>query len=81
MAKDHLEKVLEHITRDRRGFFKTMLVGTAIALPLMTVEAVAQKAGEDPGAGGTCDPGLVVSKKTGKCMVRRRRKKMPASNP
>ena len=35
----------------------------------MTTVAVAQKEGEDPGAGGKCDEGLVVSKKTGKCAV------------
>ena len=41
----------------------------AVAVPLMTTQAMAQKAGEDPGAGGKCDDGLVVSKKTGKCAV------------
>jgi len=69
MARNDLDKVLEHINRDRRGFFKTLLIGTAIAAPLMTTQAFAQKAGEDPGAGGKCDDGLVVSKKTGKCAV------------
>jgi hypothetical protein len=69
MARNDLDKVLEHINRDRRGFFKTLLIGTAIAAPLMTTQALAQKAGEDPGAGGKCDDGLVVSKKTGKCAV------------
>ena len=69
MARNDLDKVLEHINRDRRGFFKTLLIGTAIAAPLMTTQALAQKEGEDPGAGGKCDDGLVVSKKTGKCAV------------
>jgi len=69
MARNDLDKVLEHINRDRRGFFKTLLIGTAIAAPLMTTQALAQKAGEDPGEGGKCDDGLVVSKKTGKCAV------------
>lgn len=77
MAKD-LEKVFSQIHRDRRAFFKTLLVGTAVAVPLMTTQAVAQKAGEDPGPGGTCDTGLVVSKKTGKCAVPKKKRKMPS---
>ena len=76
MARSDLDKVLEHINRDRRGFFKTLLVGAAIAAPLMTTQAMAQKEGEDPGAGGKCDEGLVVSKKTGKCAVPKKKKGM-----
>ena len=38
------------------------------AIPLMTTQSLAQKEGEDP-ANGKCDDGLVVSKKTGKCQV------------
>jgi len=78
MAKNDLEKALAHISHDRRGFFRTMLIGTgaAVALPLMTTELLAQKEGEDPGPGGKCDDGLVVSKKTGKCKMP---KKAPAS--
>ena len=75
MARD-LDKVLEHINRDRRGFFKAMLIGTAIAAPLMTTSAMAQKEGEDPGPGGKCDDGLMVSKKTGKCAVPKKKKGM-----
>jgi len=66
------EKTLESISNDRRGFFRTLMIGagaTAVALPLMTTQSLAQKAGEDPGAGGKCDDGLVVGKKTGKCQV------------
>ena len=76
MAKNDLEKALAHVTHDRRGFFRTLLIGTgaAVALPLMTTELLAQKEGEDPGPGGKCDDGLVVSKKTGKC-------KMPKKAP
>jgi hypothetical protein len=72
MAKHDLDKALAHVRHDRRGFFKTMLIGAgtaAAAVPLMTSIAMAQKEGEDPGAGGKCDDGLVVSKKTGKCAV------------
>ena len=57
-----------------------MFVGTGAAvaaIPLMTTQAMAQKEGEDPGAGGKCDDGLVVSKKTGKCAVPK--KKAPAN--
>jgi hypothetical protein len=75
MARD-LDKILEHINRDRRGFFKAMLIGTAIVAPLMTTQAMAQKEGEDPGAGGKCDDGLMVSKKTGKCAVPKKKKGM-----
>ncbi|HKD49038.1 MAG TPA: hypothetical protein VKB67_15230 [Rhizomicrobium sp.] len=76
MARSELDKVLEHINRDRRGFFKALLIGTAIAAPLMTTQAMAQKEGEDPGPGGKCDEGLVVSKKTGKCAVPKKKKGM-----
>lgn len=72
MARTEIEKTLAHVRNDRRGFFKTLLIGAgtaAAAIPLMTTVAVAQKEGEDPGAGGKCDEGLVVSKKTGKCAV------------
>jgi hypothetical protein len=77
MAKNDLEKALQHIKHDRRGFFRAMLIGTgaAVALPLMTTELLAQKEGEDP-VNGKCDEGLVVSKKTGKCKMP---KKAPAS--
>ena len=75
MARD-LDKVLEHINRDRRGFFKAMLIGTAIAAPLMATQAMAQKEGDDPGPGGKCDDGLMVSKKTGKCAVPKKKKGM-----
>lgn len=72
MAMKELEKVLAHVSDDRRSFFRKMLVGAgaaAVAVPLMTTQSLAQAAGADPGAGGKCDDGLVVSKKTGKCMV------------
>jgi hypothetical protein len=43
MARNDLDKVLEHINRDRRGFFKTLLIGTAIAAPLMTRGSIAKR--------------------------------------
>ena len=71
MAKKDIHQALAHVREDRRGFFRTLLVGAgaAAAVPMMTTIAVAQKEGEDPGPGGKCDDGLVVSKKTGKCKV------------
>ena len=79
---NELEKVLAHVRDDRRGFFRKMLVGAgaaAVALPLLTTESLAQKAGEDPGPDGKCDDGLVVGKKSGKCQVPK--KKAPAPSP
>jgi len=69
MARPDIEKTLAHVRHDRRGFFKSLLIGAgtaAVAVPLMTTVAVAQKEGEDP-VNGKCDDGLIVSKKTGKC--------------
>ena len=41
MAKS-LENVLAHVAQNRRGFLKTMFVGSAVAaLPLMTSQAMA----------------------------------------
>ena len=48
MAKS-LESVLANVSQDRRGFLKTMLVGSAVAaLPLMTSQAMAAE-GEGEG--------------------------------
>jgi hypothetical protein len=65
-----LNKALAQVSNDRRGFLTKLFIGSAIAaVPLMTTQAMAQKEGEDPGAGGKCDDGLVVSKKSGKCAM------------
>jgi len=80
MAQHDLEKALAQVSHHRRGFFRTLFVGAgaaAVAVPLMTTQSFAQKEGEDPGPGGKCDDGLVVSKKTGKCIVPKKK----ASNP
>jgi hypothetical protein len=82
MAKNDLEKALAHVSHDRRGFFRALLIGSgaaAVALPLMTSQSLAQKEGEDPGPDGKCDPGLVVGKKTGKCKMPK--KAPPTGNP
>ena len=48
MAKS-LESILANVSQDRRGFLKTMLVGSAVAaLPLMTSQAMAAE-GEGEG--------------------------------
>jgi hypothetical protein len=50
MAKS-LESILAHVSQDRRGFLKTMLVGSAVAaVPLMTSQAMAGE-GEGEGEG------------------------------
>jgi hypothetical protein len=73
VPQDDLERVLALVDQERRGLLKRLFVGTAgvalAAVPLMTTQSLAQKEGEDPGADGKCDEGLVVSKKTGKCAV------------
>jgi len=75
MSKIELEKALSQVAQNRRGFFKALLIGSAVAaVPLITTQAMAQAEGADPGAGGTCDSGLVVSKKTGKCAVPKKKK-------
>ena len=51
MAKS-LERILSHVSQDRRGFLKTLLVGSAIAsVPLITSQAIAAE-GEGEGGEG-----------------------------
>jgi hypothetical protein len=48
MAKS-LESVLAHVSQDRRGFLKTLLVGSAVAaVPMIATQAVAAE-GEGEG--------------------------------
>ena len=80
MPEQDLELALAQISHHRRDFFRTLFLGAgaaAVAIPLMTTQSLAQKEGEDPGPGGKCDEGLVVSKKTGKCIVPKKK----AANP
>jgi hypothetical protein len=77
MKQNDLDKALAQVNRDRRGFLTKLFVGTGVAIaaiPLMTTQSMAQKEGDDPGAGGKCDDGLVVSKKTGKCAMPKKKK-------
>ena len=75
MPQHDLERVLALVDQERRGLLKRLVVGAAAAgvaiaaIPLMTTQSLAQKEGDDPGPDGKCDAGLVVSKKTGKCAV------------
>jgi len=77
MKQNDLDKVLAQVGRDRRGFLTKLFVGTGVAIaaiPLITTQSMAQKEGDDPGAGGKCDDGLVVSKKTGECAMPKKKK-------
>jgi hypothetical protein len=77
VPQDDLERVLALVDQERRGLLKRFFVGAAVAgvalAPLMTTQSLAQKEGEDPGPEGKCDEGLVVSKKTGKCAVKKKK--------
>jgi hypothetical protein len=59
MAQNELDKILAHVSQDRRGFLKTLLVGSAVAaVPVMTSQAMAQ---DTPPEGG--DEGKKKKKK------------------
>jgi hypothetical protein len=64
MAQIELDKILAHVSKDRRGFLKTLLVGSAVsavaAIPAMTTQAVAADDG--------CPEGQKKNKK-GECVV------------
>jgi len=51
MANDtlkSLDNALAHVQQDRRGFLRTLLVGSAVAaIPAMTSQAVAQDQGDE----------------------------------
>jgi hypothetical protein len=53
MAQNELDKILAQVSQDRRGFLKTLLVGSAVvAVPVMTSQAMAQDAPPDGGDDG-----------------------------
>ena len=53
MAQHDLDKVLAQVSQDRRGFLKTLLVGSAVAaVPVMTSQAMAQEGGDNGGDEG-----------------------------
>jgi hypothetical protein len=52
MAKS-LESLLAHVSQDRRGFLKTLLVGSAVAaVPMITTQAVAAEGEGEEGKDG-----------------------------
>ena len=69
MSERSLDSVLANISQGRRGFLRTLVIGSAMAaaIPLMTTQSLAQAEGQDP-VNGKCNDGLVVNKK-GKCAV------------
>ena len=75
MAHNDLDKVLAHVSKDRRGFLKTLLVGSAVAaVPMMVSQAMAAGGeGEEPDD-GKCKEGLVVNKKKNICVVKKKKK-------
>ena len=53
MAQHDLDKVLAQVSQDRRGFLKTLLVGSAVAaVPVMTSQAMAAEGEGEGGEGG-----------------------------
>ena len=79
MSRFELDKVLANVSRNRRGFLKTLLVGTAAAAaaaPLLTSRAVAAAPGpgdegQPPKPDGSCNDPLVLNKKKGVCMPKK----------
>jgi len=50
MAQNDLDKVLAQVSQDRRGFLKTLLVGSAVAaIPVMTSQAMAAEDEDEEG--------------------------------
>jgi hypothetical protein len=76
MTQNDLDKVLAHVSRDRRGFLKTLLVGSAVvAVPVISSRAMAAGGeGEEPNADGSCNGGLVLNKKKNICVVKKKKK-------
>lgn len=53
MAQHDLDKVLAQVSQDRRGFLKTLLIGSAVAaVPVMTSQAMAAEGEGEGGEGG-----------------------------
>jgi hypothetical protein len=51
MSEKSLDQALAHVQQDRRGFLKTLIVGSAVAaIPVMTSQAMAAE-GDEGGEG------------------------------
>jgi hypothetical protein len=76
MTQNDLDKVLAHVSKDRRGFLKTLLVGSAVvAVPVISSRAMAAGGeGEEPNADGSCNGALVLNKKKNICVVKKKKK-------
>jgi hypothetical protein len=75
MPQIELDKILANVSKNRRGFFKALLVGSAVvASPAMISKAMAAGGeGEPPKPDGTCNGDLIVSKKTGTCVAKKKK--------
>jgi hypothetical protein len=76
MAQNELDKILAHVSQGRRGFLRTLLVGSAVAaIPVITSQAMAAGGeGEEPNGDGSCNGGLVLNKKKNVCQVKKKKK-------
>ena len=75
MAQNDLDKILVNVSQHRRGFLKTLLIGSAVAAaPMMISRAMAAGGeGEEPKPDGTCNDGLFLNKKKNLCMVKKKK--------
>ena len=84
MAQIELDKILAHVSKNRRGFLRTLIIGSAVvASPVMMSRAMAAapeggspKPGEEGGpanADGSCNGDLVFNKKKGVCAKKKKK--------
>jgi hypothetical protein len=75
MTRIQLDSILANVSNNRRGFLKTLLIGSAVvAAPMMISKSMAAGAeGEAPNADGTCNGDLVLNKKKNICVVKKKK--------
>jgi hypothetical protein len=75
MAQIELDKILAHVSKNRRGFLRALFVGSAVAAaPAMISKAMAAGGeGEPPNPDGSCNGDLVLSKKKGVCVAKKKK--------